>query len=136
MSQNLPFLDLAHREIGKWLHACLHLSEGDLEKNAKLWYEQIDPEVLSTYWGKEDPVKKAHEAMQRVGQGMRGELSEDELKKVKEVRWKELVAAMEALEKKHGWGEVDGTTAYTQDEKPEHKSNVLGEGWRDRTFDK
>lgn len=46
---------------------------------------------------------------------------------VRRVKWEELTRLMHALEEQHGWGEMDGREAYTRDEKPEHKSMVLGE---------
>jgi len=42
------------------------------------------------------------------------------------VRWKELVAILDELEKKFGWKETDGLQYYTEDKDPSHKSNVLG----------
>ncbi|KAL7005927.1 hypothetical protein EMMF5_004468 [Cystobasidiomycetes sp. EMM_F5] len=117
-------------EWGKWLHACLHLAEGDLEKNAKLWYDQIEPSVLSHFWGKQDPVKHAQDAMRKCQQVMYHQKPGDKdgslLHECRETRWKELVAIFQYLEQKHGWDRVEGTTAYTRDEDPGHKSNVLG----------
>jgi hypothetical protein len=44
----------------------------------------------------------------------------------------ELVCTFEELRQDHGRAAVDGKQFYTQDDKPSHESNVLGEGWRDR----
>ena len=106
-------------------------TEGDLEKNAKLWYEQIDAKVLSTFWGDDEPAKKAHAFMykvQKVEYHQKPTEKDEKLENdCRETKWKELVAILEALEAKHGWkGGVDGTTSYTRDEDPGHKSNVLG----------
>jgi hypothetical protein len=104
-------------------------SEGDLEKNAKLWYEQVDPEVLSVYWGKESPISGTAKYLDRLQDHLRTKKADrdmNEEKELKEIKGKELVAILEELEKKHGWEETDGLQFYTEDKDPGHKSNVLG----------
>jgi len=98
-----------------------------LESNAKLWYEQTSSDVLSTFWGKDKPNDAAIEAMRRIGKSQKSGKDDPE---ARELRWKELVSILESLEEAHGWKSMDGTEAYTKDENPEHKSMVLGEGWR------
>lgn len=120
-------------EWGKWLHACLHAAEGDLEKNAKLWYEQVDPSLLSLYWGENEPVSKTAQYLDRLQSHLRSKTSHRNAKEIielKEIKWKELVAILTELEKKYGWEQTDGLQYYTEDKDPGHKSNVLGEGWR------
>nr|XP_031857316.1 uncharacterized protein CI109_007264 [Kwoniella shandongensis]KAA5524388.1 hypothetical protein CI109_007264 [Kwoniella shandongensis] len=117
-------------EWAKWLHAILHQTEGDLEKNAKLWYEQVDPEVLRHYWNGGNPVALAHENMYRIMRVKSGEAEESEETKARQVKWDELCCVMAELEKQHGWSAVDGTRFYTRDEDPSHKSMILGEGYR------
>lgn len=65
--------------------------------------------------------------MREIGKARKKEIDDT---KPREVRWKELVCIMETLEEKFGWKKVEGTSVYTKDEAPEHKSNILGEGWR------
>ena len=116
-----------------WLYMPTILTtEGDLEKNAKLWYEQVDPSTLSIYWGGDDPNAKAIENMYRImraksrnGKKTTKEETEEE-GKARRIKWEEMVCAMEYLDKEHGWGVVDGTGVYTRDEDPSHKSMVLG----------
>ncbi|WWD20483.1 hypothetical protein CI109_104959 [Kwoniella shandongensis] len=102
-------------------------AEGDLEKNAKLWYEQVDPEVLRHYWNGGNPVALAHENMYRIMRVKSGEAEESEETKARQVKWDELCCVMAELEKQHGWSAVDGTRFYTRDEDPSHKSMILGE---------
>jgi hypothetical protein len=105
------------------------LTEGDLEKNAKLWYEQVEASVLSVYWGTSDPAAKASDFLGRVQEHLRNRSSkpdDKEGKDLRELRWKELVAILDDLEKKFGWNETDGLQYYTEDKDPSHKSNVLG----------
>ncbi|KAK9896963.1 hypothetical protein P389DRAFT_51659 [Cystobasidium minutum MCA 4210] len=123
-------------EWGKWLHACLHAAaaEGDLEKNAKLWYEQVDPSLLSKYWGSPDPASKTSDYLTRLQEYLRSKSTKSgdsqEGIELRQIKWKELVAILEELENKFGWEETDGLSHYTEDKDPSHKSNVLGEGWR------
>jgi hypothetical protein len=63
----------------------------------------------------------------KSGSELTGEEREREETKARQIKWEEMQSAMKYLEKEHGWGEVDGTTAYTRDEDPSHKSMVLGE---------
>lgn len=105
------------------------ITEGDLEKNAKLWYEQVDPGVLSLYWGKEDPVSGTAKYLDRLQDHLRSKKADrddNEGKELKEIKWKELVAILEELENRYGWEETDGLQFYTEDKDPGHKSNVLG----------
>ena len=146
--------------LGKWLHACLHLAgrafckyfygfsriakisfiyfilrpaaEGDLEKNAKLWYEQVDSHLLTIYWGKDQPIAKATDSLRKIqkllydpGHSHADQSSEHGME-LRQVRWKEIVCILEALETRLGWEEVDGTVAYTKEESSSHKSMVLG----------
>lgn len=136
-------------EMGKWLHAILHQAgesgiprlgrslgaplkrpEGDLEKNAKLWYEQVEPSTLSIFWGEDDPAASAKENMYRIMSVKSGDLPRETQEKEEEhagkVKWEEMVCVFKHLESSFGWGEVDGTTVYTRDEDPSHKSMVLG----------
>lgn len=55
---------------------------------------------------------------------------QEQEKRCREIRWKELVAIFDKLEEKFGWEQTDGRQYYTKDESEGHKSNVLGEGWR------
>ena len=113
---------------GKWLHACLHQNEGDLESNAKLWYEQVSPSILKLYWGEEgeDPVKAAVSNMKAIGAVRQlAKPSKDEqaeIERVSKIRWRELVCIFEDLETKYGYKEWNGTDAYTKDQDPSHKS--------------
>lgn len=103
--------------------------EGDLEKNAKLWYEQVEPSLLSLYWGKQDPVTATARYLDRLQVHLRSKVSNRDAKEdieLKEIKWKELVAILTELEKKYGWEETDGLQYYTEDKDPGHKSNVLG----------
>lgn len=105
-------------------------SEGDLEKNAKLWYQEVDPAVLRVYWGKIDPADPTRAAIDNMYLIMKvkgGGSTVEQQERAKRVRWGELVCAMERLEEKFGWKAIDGTAAYTKDEKPEHKTRILGE---------
>lgn len=109
----------------------MHLSliEGDLEKNAKLWYEQVDPSLLSLYWGKDDPVKSTAQYLDRLQSHLRsktGTRDAKEDKQLKEIKWKELRTILTELEKRYGWKETDGLQYYTEDKDPGHQSNVLG----------
>jgi hypothetical protein len=108
------------------------IPEGDLEKNAKLWYQQVDPKVLSTYWGESDPAAAAIENMYRVKmlkEGTEKDSAED--KKARRIKWEELTSIVESLEKAHGWGSVDATQFYTKDEDPSHQSLVMKQNRRD-----
>lgn len=112
-------------------------TEGDLSENAKLWYQQVDPSILSKFYAS-PPVESAEAFVSRVievHQGLKAvngstegnnELKEKDEKARKE-KWDELVKIMQELEGMHGWKEVDGLQYYTKDEDPSHKSNVLGE---------
>lgn len=98
-----------------------------MEKNAKLWYQEVSPDVLSTYWGrfdKIDPNKAAFSHLYRIMAVKKGE-KEDE-HEVRRIKWEELVCVMQSLEGKSGYDKMDGREAYTRDEKESHKSNVLG----------
>ena len=104
-------------------------TEGDLEKNAKLWYEQVDGSVLAHYWGEPDANDKAVEGMRKIQKVLhqkKTDRDEKEETEAKEIKWKELVCILDVLEKKFGWEEMDGSNAYTHDEDPSHKSMVLG----------
>jgi hypothetical protein len=140
-------------EWGKWLHAMLHQAgmlisgacklarildgeltpEGDLEKNAKLWYQQVDPAVLGTYWsrhgaaGSSDPRDAAIENMYGIMRIKGGKAEPGEEERVRRKKWGEMCCVMADLEQRHGWGKVDGTEVYTRDDDPSHKSMVLGE---------
>lgn len=95
-----------------------------------MWYKEVDPSVLGVYWGKidaSDPAKAAIDNMYLIMKVKGGGISKEEEDKAKRTRWEELVCVMEHLEEKFGWGSMDGTEAYTKDEKPEHKSRILGE---------
>jgi hypothetical protein len=65
--------------------------------------------------------------MYRIMSVKRGDAAEGDEKKSREVKWEELCWVESELERRFGWGVVDGTTVYTHDEKPSHKSMVLGE---------
>lgn len=100
-----------------------------MEKNAKLWYEQVDPSLLSIYWGSPDPASKTADyltGLQDYLRSKRSKPNEQEEKELKEIKWKELVAILTELEKKFGWEQTDGLQYYTEDKDPGHKSNVLG----------
>ena len=117
-------------------------TEGDLSENAKLWYQQVDPAILSKFYSSSanEPVKSAEAFVSRVievhqslnSSGVSAassgnqELREKD-EKARNEKWEELVCIMKELEGMHGWKEVDGTRYYTKDEDPSHKSNVLGE---------
>ena len=96
-------------------------AEGDIDQNARKWYEQTDPSVLATFWPSTqaaiDYVYSVSTA--RTGGGHGSE-------QVRQKKWDELVAVTLALEKRYGWGARDGREAYTKDEAPSHKSRVLG----------
>lgn len=100
--------------------------EGDLEKNAKLWYQEVNPSVLKVFWGQTDPVKAALDNMYLIMEVKGGHETAEKEAEAKEKRWKELLCVMETLEQRFGWEEVEGTEVYTKDEKPEHKSRILG----------
>lgn len=105
-------------------------TEGDLEKNAKLWYEQVDASVLAHYWGESNANDKAVEGMRKIQKVLHqkaADRDEKEETEAKEIKWKELVCILDVLEKKFGWEEMDGSKAYTHDDDPSHKSMVLGE---------
>jgi hypothetical protein len=89
--------------------------------------------MLKLVWKDGDPHDSAIQAMydiQKVHKaGVKADPMEDE--RCRTVKWRELVCIFEKLERDHGWAAVDGKQFYTQDDKPSHKSNVLGEGWRD-----
>lgn len=119
-----------------------------------MWYEQVDPKILSKYWnsgnfpiakssgkaeaassGKDvesEPAQIAIGVMHRIAAvlyGKKGQAPEDdeeEEMQLREIKWKELVCILECLEEQHGWSKVDGTSAYTHDDDPSHKSMVLG----------
>lgn len=81
------------------------------------------------YWGKYDeasPAGAAIENMYRIMRVKGGRAPAEEELLAREVRWDELLAVMEAMEKKHGWEKQDGTSAYTRDQDVSHKSRVLG----------
>jgi len=124
-------LHLAGRLAG--LSSAVLNSEGDLEKNAKLWYQQVDPAVLGTYWtrhaasGLPDPREAAIENMYGIMRIKAGKAQSGEEQDVRRKKWEEMCCVMEELEKRFGWGKVDGTEVYTRDEDPSHKSLVLGE---------
>lgn len=108
--------------------------EGDLESNAKLWYKDTDPSVLCSFWASKEEAVEYVDQVSRVkarlgkGKGMgRGCAEDGEEMEVRKRRWDELVCVMMILEKEHGYAEMDGREVYTRDEKPEHKSNILGE---------
>ena len=123
------------------LFECFSRTEGDLSENAKLWYQQVDPSILSKFYSSaNEPVKSAEAFVSRVievhqslkSSGVSAASNGDnELKekdeKARNEKWEELVCIMKELEGMHGWKEVDGTRYYTKDEDPSHKSNVLGE---------
>lgn len=122
---------------GKWLHAALHLAEGDLSENAKLWYQQVDPPLLSKFYDSPpvasaeafvSRVIEAHQALKSAGGSLESMDPETTSKneQVRKQKWDELVTIMRELEAMHGWKEVDGSQFYTKDEDPSHKSNVLG----------
>lgn len=118
-------------QIGKWLHACLHQAEGDLESNARLWYEQTDPKVLSKFWKGADPIEDAVANMRKIGRvrDLGAIKSGEDVKTLRQIRWDELVCIMRHMEEIAGWKEWDGTKVYTSD--PNKSSSlVLGEGWR------
>jgi len=110
--------------------APLKRPEGDLEKNAKLWYKQVEPSTLSIFWGEDDPAASAKENMYRIMSVKSGNLPREKQEKEEEharkVKWEEMVCVFKHLESSFGWGQVDGTTVYTRDEDPSHKSMVLG----------
>ena len=123
--------------------------EGDLEKNAKLWYKEVDPRILGRYWGKHDapdPTAAAIENMYRIMRVKAGKETTEEEIKARQIKWDELVCVMENLAEELGWASQDGRTAYTSDKSKAHKSMVLGEfiliwpelivGEGYRTFDK
>lgn len=119
--------------------ADLQDAEGDLEKNAKLWYQEVDPSILGVYWNRIDSANPQQAAVHNMYRIMRVKAGkggakkefrkeEEEEEEVRQVKWDELVCVMEELEKLHGWAEVDGTRFYTrEDPEPGHKSMVLGE---------
>jgi hypothetical protein len=83
--------------------------------------------VLGHYWTGSDPCAAAIENMYRIMRVKGGKADEAEDAKARQIKWDELCAVMAELEKQHGWEPVDGTTFYTRDEEPSHKSMVLGE---------
>ena len=97
-----------------------------------MWYAQVDPAILRLYWGKfdsDDPCAAAQANMYKImrvkaGEKDAGEELETETRKVK---WDEVCCVMGELERRYGWGKVDGREVYTKDEDPSHKSNVMGE---------
>lgn len=100
-----------------------------MEKNAKLWYEQVDSSVLATYWDSSDPASKAANYLERLQNHLRSGKSVEESsegEELRDIKWKELVAILVELEKKFGWEQTDGLQYYTEDKDPSHKSNVLG----------
>lgn len=144
---------MQENEWGKWLHAMLHqggmsisgawklartldqelMPEGDLEKNAKLWYQQVDPAVLGTYWSRDGAAGSSHprdtaiENMYGIMRVKGGNAEPGEQERVRRKKWEEMCCVMEELAQRHGWGKVNGTEVYTRDEDPSHKSMVLGE---------
>lgn len=104
--------------------------EGDLEKNAKLWYKEVDPNILGHYWGKRnasDPSAAAIDNMYRIMRVKAGKESTEAETIVRQTKWEELLCVMESLEKELGWAPQDGTEAYTSDRSASHQSMVLGE---------
>jgi hypothetical protein len=123
-----------------------HVTEGDLEKNAKLWYKEVEPSILGNYWDKDDPAGAAVENMYRIMRVKAGEETPEAENKARQIKWEELICVMEHLERMVGWAPQDGTQTYTSDAAASHKSRVLGEskhtihdliaGEGYRTFDK
>lgn len=113
-------------------------TEGDLDKNAKLWYEQVSPPLLGKFWDQygADPNKAAVENMHRIMAIKGGKATAEEEQEIRRIKWEELCTVMEELEKLHGWGRVEGTMAYTKDEDPDHKSRVLGTRRSDEADDR
>jgi hypothetical protein len=105
-------------------------TEGDLEKNAKLWYQQVDSAVLGLYWTRHeqsDPTSAAINNMYRIMRVKEGKAKDGEEETARTIKWEELVRVMELLENRLGWAPQDGRGAYTRDESESHKSMVLGE---------
>ena len=131
----------------KWLHAILHQTgedrflclrsnpciqgaergaEGDLEKNAKLWYQEVDPDVLRIYWQRynpSDPCKAAIDNMYTIMRVKGNKSQQGDEEKVRRVKWDELCCVMAELERRHGWEEMDAREVYTPED---HPSMVLG----------
>jgi hypothetical protein len=106
------------------------LIEGDLEANAKLWYEQVPESLLALYWGKgtaQNARLATLENMNRISRVKDRKGNEGEEILARQLKWGEMCAAMLALEERWGWREVDGIQYYTKDEDESHKSRVLGE---------
>ena len=104
-------------------------AEGDLEKNAKLWYKEVDPKVLGQFWtpasGK-TPSEVALDNMYAIMRVKGGKATAAEAEQVRKTRWEELLRVMRILEDKVGWEPQDGQQAYTSDTSASHKSRVLG----------
>lgn len=107
--------------------------EGDLEKNAKLWYQQVPDALLAAFWTPTEQLtssEAAVENMYRIMLVKGGKSKEGEEDEVRRVKWNELCVVMAELERRLGWEVVEGTTVYTKDKDPSHKSMVLGESIR------
>lgn len=116
--------------LGSLLPPADKASEGDLEKNAKLWYQQVDPEVLGCYWSRHnpaDPTAAAIDNMYLIMKVKGGKGSAEDEHMARKTKWEELLCVMENLEQDYGWIPQDGRGAYTSDESESHKSMVLGE---------
>ena len=95
-------------------------AEGDLEKNAKLWYQEVDPSLLTLFWNPSrfnssdsDPTKAAIDNMYKIMSVKAGEASKELEQEVRRVKWDELCFVMAELENKFGWGQVEGTEVYS-----------------------
>jgi hypothetical protein len=120
------------------------------------WYRDLPAEVLSTFFTSADAHREAWLYLDRIAllsgktsawcrktseiaeiqdradapPASREGIDEED---VRRQGWRELVHHLERLEREHGWGQVDGTKAYTQDGKDigdVKSSMLLGEGHR------
>jgi len=136
------------------LHGILHRYEGDYA-NVKAWARDTPTELLKLAYDGPDPHRAAYALIDRVARlcgksvdeclatskdvGIEAEPPPADPASLNEAEvrgecWHELRVCFEELERAHGWAAVDGTIAYTKDEKggmAEKKSGMLlGEGYR------
>jgi hypothetical protein len=138
----------------KWLHGVLHAREGDV-RNAKCWYRDTPAAVLALVYAAPADASRALDRLalalgtgaaqarrdtEEAGFAVDGAYSLAELEELatqdleegaRRHLWRELTVLIADLEREHGWAEVDGTAAYTEDPPALKEQNrVLGEGWR------
>lgn len=101
--------------------------EGDLDKNAKSWYKEVNAKVLATFWGSNEPNIAAVRNTDMIMRIKAGDATAEEELQARKSRWQELISVLEYLEKKFGYERVEGTSVYTRDETESHKSRILGQ---------